>query len=130
MDNKIKVLRGKVMKLKNRIFAIFLLIVLIFSLIGCAKCIGTEYKNVEVTIVDEYHRAEWLQPMIVDKVTTFITHPAVWKITVEYNGAKYTIDDKDTYNKYKDKIEQTTIGELEIKTYDDGTVEYNIVSLE
>ena len=118
------------MKLKNRIFALLLLIVLIFSLVGCAKCISTEYENVEVTIVDKYYSAMWLQPMIVGNVTTFITHPAVWKITVEYNGVEYTIEDENTYNKYKGKIGQTTIGELEIKTYDDGTVEYDIVSLE
>lgn len=118
------------MKLTNRIFTLLLSVVLIFSLVGCAKLVSTEYENVEVTIVDEYHRGTWLQPMIVGKVTTFITHPAVWEIIVEYNGVEYTIDDEDTYNKYEDKIGQTTIGELEIKTYDDGTVRNNIVSLE
>lgn len=118
------------MKLKNRIFSLFLLVVLIVGLAGCAKIVSTEYKDVEVTIVNEYHRAMWLQPMIVGKVTTFITYPAVWKITVEYNGVEYTVDGEDTYNKYEGKIGQTTIGELEIKTYDNGTVEYNIVSLE
>lgn len=118
------------MKQKNRIFAVLLIAVLVFVLVGCAKCVSTEYENVEVTIVDKHHSAMWLQPMIVGKVTTFITHPAVWEITVEYNGVEYTIEDEDTYNKYEDKIGQTTIGELEIKTYDDGTVEYDIVSLE
>lgn len=118
------------MKLTNRIFTLLLSVVLIFSLVGCAKLVSTEYENVEVTIVDEYHRAMWLQPVIAGKVTTYITHPAVWEIIVEYNDVEYTIDDEDTYNKYKDKIGQTTIGELEIKTYDDGTVRNNIVSLE
>lgn len=118
------------MKLKNRIFAILLLVILIFSLVGCAKCISTEYENVEVTIVDKYHRAMWIQPIPTGKSVMMITHPAVYRITVKYNGVEYTISGSDTYNKYKDKIGQITIGELEIKTYDDGTVKYNIVSLE
>ena len=107
-----------------------MLAVLIFSLVGCAKCINTEYKNVEVIVVDKYHRGMWIQPVRAGKVTTFITHPAVWHITVEYNGIEYTVSGSDTYNKYKDKIGQTTIGELEIRTYDNGTVKYDIVSLE
>lgn len=117
------------MKSKNRILALLLVAVLIFSLVGCAKCISTEYENVEVTVVDKYHRGVWLQPMRVGKVTTMITHPAVWYITVEYNDVEYTVSGSDTYNKYKDKIGQTTIGELEIRTYDNGTVKYDIVSL-
>ena len=118
------------MKIKNKIFTILLLTILGFNLVGCAKCINTEYSNVEVTIVDKYHHGMWMQPMHVGKVTTYVTHPSVWRIIVEYNGVKYTIDNSDTYKKYKDKIGQKTIGKLEIDTYDDGTVTYNIVSLE
>lgn len=118
------------MKVKNRILVFLLLVVFIFSLVGCAKCICTEHESVEVVIVDKYHRGMWMQPIRAGKVTTFITHPVVWRITVEYNGVEYTVSGSDTYDKYKDKIGQTTIGELEIKTYDNGTVEYDIVSLE
>ena len=118
------------MRLKNKILTLLLLVVLVFNLIGCAKCINTEYENVEVTIVDKYHRAMWMQPVRAGKVTTFITHPAVWRITVEYNGVEYTVNGSDTYNKYKDKIGQIAVGQFEINTYDDGTVKYDIVSLE
>ena len=118
------------MKLKNRIFTLLLLVVLIFSFVGCEKCVSTEYENVEVTIVDKYHRAMWIQPISTGKTITMITHPPEYRITVEYNGIKYTISGSDTYNKYKDKIGRTTIGTLEIRTYDDGTVKYNVVSLE
>ncbi len=118
------------MKLSNRILAILLVIVLIFSFVGCAKCISTEYESVEVAVVDKYHRPMYITPIRAGKVTTFVTHPAVWHITVEYDGIEYAISGSDTYNKYKDKIGQTTTGELEIRTYDDGTVKYDIVSLE
>lgn len=103
---------------------------LMFSLVGCAKCISTEYENVEVNIVDEYHRGMYTTPMRVGKVTTIQTHPAVYRITVEYNDVEYTISGSDTYNKYKDKVGQTTIGTLEIRTYDDGSVRYDITSLD
>lgn len=118
------------MKLKNRMFALLLLVMLIFSLVGCAKCISTEYESVEVVIVDKYRRGMWMQPIRAGKVTTHIVHPAIWRITVEYNGGEYTVSGQDTYDKYEDKIGQNTIGKLEIKTYDNGTVEYDIVSLE
>lgn len=118
------------MKTRNRILAIFLLIILIFGLAGCAECISTEYEHVEVTVVDKYHRGMWMQHVRCGKTTTYITHPEIWQITVEYNGVQYTFSGSDTYNKYKDKIGQTTTGKLETRTYDDGTVKYNIVSLE
>ena len=118
------------MKLRNRIIAVLLLVAIIFSTVGCAKCVGVEYESVEVTVVDEYHRGVFLTPIITGKVTTFVTHPAVYRITVEYDGAEYTVNGSDTYYDYKDKIGQIVIGELEIATYDDGSVKYNIVGLE
>jgi hypothetical protein len=71
----------------------------------------------------------WLQPIRAGKATTFIMHPAEYDVTVEYNGISYTIDDEDTYNRYKDKIGQITIGTLEIRTYDNNKVKYNIIEL-
>lgn len=117
-------------KLKNRILGILLLLIMIFSLMGCAKLIDTRYENVEVTVVDQYHRSMYLQPMMVGKTMTLITHPAIYRIIVEYNGFEYSINGEDTYAKYKNRIGQTTIGNLETKIYDDGTVKYSIVSLE
>ena len=117
------------MKFKNKILAILLLVVMVFSFVGCAECISTEYKDVQVTVVDKYHRSVWVQPIIAGKVRAFITHPEVWEITVEYKNVNYTINDRDTYNKYKDKIGQAVCGELKIETYDDGTVKYDVVSL-
>jgi hypothetical protein len=108
---------------------LLLILGIISCLTGCAECISTEYKTVEVKIVNKYHRARWLQPHRVGKVTTFITHPAVWRITVEYEGVEYFIHGSNTYYKYKDKIGETTVGTLEIKTYNDGTVKYDIISL-
>lgn len=45
-------------------------------------------------------------------------------------SVEYTISGSDTYNKYKEKVGQIAIGALEIRTYDDGTVKYDITALE
>ena len=107
---------------KILILSVFILLLLT----GCAKCINVEYENVEVVIVDEDYTPMWLQPVKYG----LITHPARYEITVEYNGAKYTLDDEDTYEKYKNKIGQTVNGTMEVKTYDDGIVKCDIWSLE
>lgn len=116
--------------MKKNILMFLLIVAMMFSLVGCEKCISTEYQNVEVNVVDKYYRGTWIQPIIYGKVRTAITHPPVYQIKVEYNNIEYTISDRDTYNKYKDKIEQTAVGTLEINKYDDGTVRYDIISLE
>ena len=101
-----------------------------FSLTGCAKLVNTEYKNVEVEIVDEYHRGMYITPIFNGKTTIMITHPAIYQITVRYNNVEYDISSRDTYEKYCDKVGQLIVGVLEIRTYDNGTVKCEIVDLE
>ena len=108
---------------------LILLLYVSFLLTGCSKLVSTETKNVEVTITDTYHKASWMQPVSTGKFTTWITHPAVWRVYVEYDGAEYTIDGADTYKLFEDKIGQTVTGILEIRKYDDGTSKYDIVRL-
>ena len=88
------------------------------------------WQDVEVVIVDKYYRGEYTILSYNGYGFVPIINPAAYEIIVQYNGAEYTIDGSDTYDKYKDKVGQTIMGKLEIATYDDGTVKYNIVSLE
>lgn len=118
---------GKCESMK-KVFLLFLLI-LTFCLCGCAKVVSTETKEVEVVIVDEYHRGMYMTPIRTGKVTTMITHPAVYRITVEYNGVEYDISGRDTYDKYKDMVGQNTIAVLEIRTYDNGEIKEKIIEL-
>ena len=102
---------------------------LVIQLFGCAKLINTEYENVEVTVVDEYHRGMYVVPMKIGKVTTMRTVPAVYSITVEYNGVEYSINGKEIYEIYKEMVGKTVNETLEIKYYDNESVRYNIVEL-
>ena len=100
-----------------------------FLLIGCTKLISTKYKNVEVKIIDEYHRNAYITPVFNGKTITMITHPAIYRITVKYNNVEYDINGRYIYEKYYDKVGQLTVGLLEIRTYDNGTIKYMIVNL-
>lgn len=115
-------------KLKKSI-KVLVIICLIISLSGCTKCINTSYKNVKVKIADEYYRKAYYFPVFTGKVMIMVRRPAAYRITIEYNGTKYTISDHDVYEKYKDKIGENAIGVLEIREYDNGTTKYNIVEI-
>ena len=108
---------------------IFILITVLVTLTGCAKVINTEYKEVDIKITDRYYRAPYVTPVRSGKVTTFITHPAIYRIYVEYKGVKYTLSGSSIYHKYKNKIGQTVKGKLKIYTYDDNTIEYKIIEI-
>lgn len=108
---------------------LLLAICLTLLLSGCAKCINTDYKNVQVRIVDEYHRGAYFTPIYTGKSYSVVYHPAVHRITVEYNGAEYTISGHDTYEKYSGRVGEFAVGCLRIREYDDGTTEYDIVGL-
>lgn len=121
--------RNEVIRIK-KFMTIMAIVCLAFSLAGCKKLVRTEYEKVEVNIVDEYHRGMYVTPVFNGKTTGMVTHPAVYRITVEYNGIKYTISGSNTYNKYKSKVGQAATGILRIRTYDEGTVKYDITELE
>lgn len=109
-----------------------ILILFLCTLTGCAKCINTETSTVSVKVVDEYHRPAYTTMYynpILEKMTP-LYHPAIYQITVEYDNINYDLYDKDTYNKYADQINNYVNGTLETKTYDDGTINRNIIDLE
>ena len=108
---------------------IFVLIAVLVMLTGCTKIINTEYKEVDVKITDTYYRAAYVTPIRVSKVTSVITHPAVYHTYIEYEGIEYTLSGSSIYNKYKNKIGQTVKGKLKIDTYDDNTVKYDIIEI-
>ena len=113
----------------KKVLSIAIIYILIFCTIGCANIVYTEYEEVEVKIVDEYHCGMWIQPVYTGKTVVPITHPAIHRITVEYDGVEYDVDGEETYYEYRDKIGQTVVGILEINTYDDNSVRYDVVGL-
>jgi hypothetical protein len=118
--------------MKKLLTVLLSMLILTFSLVACAKCISTETSTVQVKITDEYHRAAYTTMHYNSATKTMIpqSHPAVYRITVEYDGVEYDISGSDTYNKYSDKIGEYTNGILQTKKYDDGSVKYNIIELE
>jgi len=118
--------------MKKTLTILLAMLILTFSLVGCAKCISTETSTVQVKITDEYHRAAYTTMYYSPTTKTMLpqSHPAVHRITVEYDGVEYDIAGSDTYNKYSDKIGEYTNGTLQTKKYDDESVRYNIIELE
>lgn len=113
----------------RKIIKLFLPTLILFLLAGCSKLISTEYKDVEVKIIDCYHRNSYTTIVCYGKRLIPRRHPAVNKVTVDYNGNQYVIKGKEVYYKYKDKIGETVTGTLEIENYEDGTKKFNIISL-
>lgn len=108
---------------------LFILIITLFT--GCAKCIDVQSSETEVTITDVYHRSSYttMQYNAATKTMKPHIHPAVYRITVTYNGADYYFHDATTYKKCEDRIGETVTATLETRTYDDGTKRYGIVSI-
>lgn len=118
--------------MKKRLCVSLILAVLLFMhlLTGCTKCVNTETSTVKVRVVDKYHRPMYMQPVRCGKVTSIITHPAVYRIRVTYKGVKYSLSGSDVYNKYFDKVGEYVKGTLVSKYYDDGSIKCAVVSLE
>lgn len=102
----------------------------VVSLTGCAEWINQETKTVQVKVTDSYHRNAYTTYTRVSTTMIPLSHPAVYRITVEYDGTEYKISGCDTYQKYFDKIGQYVNGTLQINTYDNGNVTSDIIGLE
>lgn len=92
--------------------------------------VSIEYKDVEVVVTNSYYRPMWRQPVKCGKTTAYILHPAIYRISVTYNGAEYTVSGSDTYRKYKNRVGEMVTGTLEERRYDNGNISLKITELE
>ena len=92
----------------------------VFVLTGCAKCISTETSTAHTTM--------YYNPAACTYYT--LRDPAVYEITVEYDGRKYEFSGRDTYDKYSKRIGEYINGTLRTKKYDNGKTIRYIVDLE
>jgi hypothetical protein len=113
----------------RKIIKLFLPVLILCLLAGCSKLISTEYKDVEVKIIDCYHEDSYTTYVPYNKSFIPVVYFEVNKVTVSYNNNQYVIKGEEVYYKYKDKIGETVTGTLEIENYEDGTKKFNIVSL-
>lgn len=81
--------------------------------------------DVEVKIIDCYHRDAYTTFVYRGKSIVPIRHSEANTVTVNYDDNQYVIEGKEVYYKYKDKIG----GVLEIKNYEDGIKRFDIISL-
>lgn len=114
------------MKRKN---IISILICVALLVCGCARCIDKKQVNVQVKIVEEYHRKAYTTLIPRGKSMAVINHPKIHRITVEYDGDEYSIDDAETYKKYKKSVGKMATAILETKIYDDGTEKRDVIKL-
>lgn len=109
---------------------LILLLISVFMLTGCAKCIDKKEESVKVKIVNEYYKPEETRFIgMVNNIPQIKTDYAEYEITVDYNGTEYSLSDESTYRKYHERLGQTVSAVLITKTYDNGKVKQWIDSL-
>lgn len=106
------------------------IVISLLCLSGCQKCVSIDYETVSVKIVDEEHHDSYLMPIYVNNCLTYISHPSTNKIVVEYNNNKYSIYSYETYKKYRNSVGEYVEADFKVKTYEDGTKSYSLVSLQ
>ena len=93
------------------------------------KVVNVKETIASVKIIDSYYRAAYSTPMRIGKVTTFTHNPAIYHIHVDYNGINYIISGFETYNAYKDRIGEIVDAIVETRTFSNGSVSYDILSI-
>ncbi len=120
------------MRIKNIIFLVTALIVCM-TLVSCKKCISIEHETVPVKILEAIYKPE----EVIKKVSTingkrktsYTRKPAKYTVTVEYNNNFFTFGNKDYYIKAENKEHSEIKGMLEIKKYDDGSTQEQIIDI-
>jgi hypothetical protein len=115
----------------KRLISILLLLIIIFSLASCAKCVRTEISEVEVELVEAYFKkgSTYFIPMKVGKITTMSPrkHPDQYIVKVRYNGNLYTYNDYEFFKAHEyDEYGSTIIMLWVIREFDDGSFKANL----
>lgn len=113
---------------KVSIIIIGLLVTSLLS--GCRELTERTYITDYVTVTDSHHDDSRLEPYLVGRQTYIMSIPETNIVCVSYKDIEDKFDNKDYYEKYKDKIGEKVKALIRIDKYDDGTVKYIIESIE
>ena len=113
----------------KKIMMMFVIAIVVVCMTGCSKVVNKETYDAPVRIVDTDYDPSYITPMKVGKVTSFITHPADYDVTVEYGGQEYNIDGKEYYDFAKEKIGSSVQATIVKTKYDDGTTKFEVTGL-
>lgn len=116
---------GKKMK---RILVLFLILDL-FMMTSCKKCIKEEKLYDAVLITDVIYVPQRMQPYYINGKIYFYIYPAEYKTIVEYKRKQYELFDYQAYNLCKDNGGKMIQAEITKKTYDDGSIKYFVIKL-
>lgn len=108
--------------MKKLLILILTLTISLPCLVSCAKLINTETQEVDATVTDVYYKKKWVQMIYTGKTMVPITHRAQYKVTLAYENVTLTVDNKEFYDLYKDKVGSTIKCDLIIEYYDDGSI--------
>ena len=114
------------MNKKKYISYIFIILLLTFFLVGCKKMASIETKIVGAVIEDVHYSAAYAVPVYTGKVTTVRVQPATYKTYLLYNGTCFSVNGHNTYNYCKNHIGEIVDCVLEVITYKDNTIDYDI----
>lgn len=83
----------------TNIIGLFIIIALFcLCLSGCVKVVNTESTDVLATITDMKYRSSYITPIRCGKTTTYITHPAIYTVVIQYEDI---ILEKESYELYE-----------------------------
>jgi len=114
---------------KKAMFVIFVIVILVMTMTGCAKVVSEETYEAPVRIVDTDYDPPVVRPMKSGSVIIMQTTPADYDVVVEYAGVEYNIDSRDAYNMAKDNVGSTMQATIVKTRYEDGTVTFNVTGL-
>lgn len=111
-----------------RIKICLLLLVVALLVSGCAitKEVSREVELVDAVVTGVDYDPPYSRPVMVGKVITIHRTPADYDVFVEYNGCTATIDDKELYNYYENRIGETIQMEYITITYKNGEVRHKL----
>ena len=94
---------------------------------GCSEIISEERLDIAVTVTDSHYSGAWTSIIPVGDIYVTTYYDAEYYIYLTYEGKEYSINDEDTYNKYKDKVGEDVKATLVVEKYDNTTTKSKII---
>lgn len=111
--------------------SMIIIVLLVATLLsGCRELTERTHITDYVTVTDAQHNGSSLEPYFVGGHTYLRSIPETNIVCVSYKDIEDKIDNKDYYEKCKDKIGEKVKASIRVDKYDDDTVKYIIESIE